>query len=96
LFDRILDPGFIGVLIPVVALMIPIVAILTGHQRRMAELIHGGAQNQAAAGEIAALRGEIAELRQLVHQQALAMDSITDLARSQTDLGARFGTQSQG
>ena len=33
-----MDPGIIGVFIPIVALMIPIVAIWTRHQQKLAEL----------------------------------------------------------
>ena len=72
-------------LIPIVAIVctfsIPVVAILVHHQRRMAELIH---QNHVKANqpnaEVAALRQEVAQLRQLMHEQAIALDDI----RSQT------------
>ena len=62
-------------LVPVTALMIPIVAILTAHQRRMAEIIHSN--HGAQPGEIEALRHEIHELKQIVHQQAIALDNYT-------------------
>lgn len=33
------DPGQLAILIPIIALMIPIVKVLTDHQRRMAEMM---------------------------------------------------------
>lgn len=64
-------------LIPLVVFMIPIIAILTSHQRRMAELIHGNRHNQNSSAEIDMLRRELQEVKQLVHQQTLAIDSLT-------------------
>jgi hypothetical protein len=61
-----------GMMIPLTIFMIPIIAILTSHQRKMAEIIH--AQPQVPTAEINALRQEVAELRQLVNQQAIALD----------------------
>ncbi len=59
-------------LIPITALMIPIVAILTQHQRRMAEIMH---QNRPQSQhEIAELRREVSQLKEIVTQQALQMD----------------------
>jgi len=65
-----------ALLIPICALMIPIVAILTTHQRRMAELIHGSRQNAISSTELEMLRREVQELKQIVHQQTIAMDGI--------------------
>lgn len=64
-----------SVLVPMVIFMIPIVAILTKHQQRMAELIHGNRQG-APNPEIDMLRHEVAELKSLVHQQTLVLDEI--------------------
>lgn len=62
-----------ALIIPVMALMIPIVAILSHHQRKMAELVHrNGGDNQL----IANLQREVFELRQLVHQHAVALDDL--------------------
>ncbi|NUQ77606.1 MAG: hypothetical protein HUU21_29055 [Polyangiaceae bacterium] len=63
--------------IPIFALMIPIVAILTHHQRKMAELIHGRGMDESAAREVAALRAEVQELKQVVQSQIIAMDALT-------------------
>lgn len=74
-----LEPETLGVMIPIVALLIPIVAILTRHQRSMAELIHGShhaQQNQAAASEIQALRAEMASLRESVNTMIVMRDGL--------------------
>ena len=66
-------------LIPIVLFMIPIVAILTHHQRKMAELLHGSRQNTLPNAEIEALRREVQEVKQIVHQQTIAIDSLRQL-----------------
>ncbi len=47
------DPGQLAILIPIIALMIPIVKVLTDHQRRMTEMM---AEQQRAMMEIEARR----------------------------------------
>jgi len=72
------SPEHIGVFIPFVIFLIPIIAILTNHQRRMAEILHR-TQNQPqgnVVGEIQALRYELAQMRDLMHQQSLAIDDL--------------------
>lgn len=61
---------------------IPIIAILTAHQRKMAEMIHGN-QNQnnnhivgAMMNEIAELRREVAMLRDQVNRSAIETDGL--------------------
>jgi len=71
--------GWIYVMIPVTALMIPIVALLTHHQQKMAQIFNRNAGDHT---EIAALRGEIAELKSLVHQQAITLDNIASTQRA--------------
>ncbi len=68
------DPG---VVIPMMIFAIPIIAILTGHQRKMAELMQSrhAAQNLQSP-EIQILRAEILELKDLVRQQAIALDTL--------------------
>ena len=70
-----INGGDIAVLIPIVALMIPIVKMLVTHQQKMAEIIHGTANRQSDT-EVAQLRQEVYELRPLVHQQMIALDTV--------------------
>lgn len=68
-----LEPGQIALMIPILIFMIPIVAILTSHQQKMAELVRR--QNPVQDEQLAALRMEVQELKALVHQQAIALDN---------------------
>ena len=72
-------PAIIALMIPVLALMIPIVAIFVHHQQKMAQILH---QNPVNNPEVSALRQEIAELKTLVHQQAITLDNIATAQRS--------------
>lgn len=56
---------------------IPIIAILTSHQRKMAQILHDNARQAAApSAETQMLREEIRELKALVYQQAIALDNL--------------------
>lgn len=79
-----LNPGVIALIIPVIIFMIPIIAILTHHQRKMAELTHSRWQGQSNT-DIERLNREVQELKQLVHQQAILIDN---LVSTQTQLHA--------
>lgn len=76
-------------LIPLFAIMmvfgIPIVAILTAHQRKMAELIHskGQTQNEIAplVHEVERMKTELAYLRQKVNEQSIQLDDLQPLGR---------------
>lgn len=73
-------------LIPITALMIPIVAILVKHQQSMAQILHGGvAENE----RIAALSEEVRQLRQRVDSLTVALDSRP--ASSQAAMRQRLG-----
>lgn len=89
-------PFLIGVLI----FMIPIIAILTGHQRKMAMIMRGHDEEGRLVGgpDIQQLRREVDELRQLIAQQAITMDTLASqqseilgLVRLQGDLQDRVG-----
>ena len=58
-----------------VVFLIPIIAILTSHQQKMARIFR---ENQSAGetNEVAALRAEVARLTQAVHQNTIAIDSL--------------------
>lgn len=64
---------WIWVLIPLTALMIPIVVALTKHQQKMAEILHRNSGDHEA---IDRLSREVAELKSLVHQQTINIDSL--------------------
>jgi hypothetical protein len=66
------DPSILALGVPMLALMIPIVVLLTKHQQRMTELLHGGTN----AAEVEALRQEVAELKSLVQQQSFAINRV--------------------
>lgn len=63
--------------------MIPIVAILTYHQRKMAEIMHARVPHNPA--QIDELRREMQQLKEIVAQQAIQMD---DFLASQRRLAA--------
>lgn len=65
--------------IPIIIFMIPIVAILTRHQQRMAEILHQSNAHHALGqgSEIANLRSEVNELKQLLSQQAILIDDLS-------------------
>jgi hypothetical protein len=75
-----------ALIIPILVFMIPIVAILTSHQQKMAKLIHGEQKenqvNGAILQELQSMRAEVAQLREVVNQQALAVDDLRSLPRS--------------
>ncbi len=70
--------------IPIVMFMIPIVAILTHHQRKMAELLHGNRQSaNLSNAEVEGLRREVQEIKQILHEQTIAIDSLKQSALTQ-------------
>lgn len=71
----------IAVFIPIIALLIPIVAILSAHQQKMARIIAEREASPKGLEEVARLRAEVFDLKQLVHQQTIQMDSLLSLAQ---------------
>lgn len=67
-------PFLIGALI----FMIPIIAILTQHQRKMALIMRGRDEQGRAVKtpDVDQVREEMNELRQLIHQQSIALDNM--------------------
>lgn len=95
-----MNPNDIAPVIGMITVMaVPIVAILTSHQRKMAMLIHGAhREQQQAASNNDALVNEIRELKQVVYQQAIALDSLRNEVRQnsvqssgQVQLTSRLG-----
>lgn len=64
----------------VVIFMIPIIAILTAHQRKMAELMHRPAQQNPQSDQLAF---EVQQMRQALAQQTIALDSLVTELKNQ-------------
>jgi hypothetical protein len=62
---------------PIMIFAVPIVSILTRHQRQMAEIIHGRSQREAVEAELQGLRHEVNDLRSRLITHTLAIDSIS-------------------
>ncbi|QYK55208.1 MAG: hypothetical protein KF733_09350 [Fimbriimonadaceae bacterium] len=67
----------LGVIPAIFLMLIPIVAILTSHQRKMAEIIHKN-HGQSNDSDLLALREEVRALRDAVNRQAIALDTRLD------------------
>lgn len=69
-----MEPGEVfGVLGSLLLLILPaLVFMLTRHQQRMAEIVHGGKRNQ----QNDALASEVRELRNLLMQQSIQIDAL--------------------
>lgn len=71
--------GTLGVFALIMA--VPITAILTAHQRKMAAIFHAQ-RNRGMDSDVAArLSQEMSELKQIVAQQAIMLDDINTLHR---------------
>ena len=74
-----MGPGEFEALIPIVAIviggLIAVAAIMSGHQRKMAELVRKDQQEPGLVDEVRAMRAELAQLSDRVNQQTLAIDS---------------------
>lgn len=78
-----MDPATVGVFIPVVALMIPIVAIWTKHRQTIERMrLDAETRRRAEMDEVEKLRSEVKELKEIVYQQTLAIDSFLTEQRS--------------
>ena len=76
--------GVIALSIPIFIVMIPIVAILTRHQQRMAELMRGGpsAPDPNQALEMDKLRQDMNRLQNVVSTLAINVENLKDEVRS--------------
>ena len=82
--------GMMALMIPIIALIIPIVVILTNHQRKMAEIIHQS--RQLPTGEFDAIRQELREMRMLMNQHTIALDDMRSKPAMQNDVQQRLGS----
>jgi hypothetical protein len=69
---------------------IPIIAILTHHQRKMAELIHRNHNevHPVVVDEVNKLRAEVQHLRERLNETTIALD---DARRGSADIEQRVG-----
>lgn len=94
-----MDPGVIGVFIPIIALMIPIVAIWTRHQQKLAEMQTSAMANSTAekaaqyASHVKALEDRVAVLERIVtdkgYDVATQIEALRDQRRVDELLEAR-------
>ncbi len=95
----VFDPSMLGVLIPIIALIIPIVAILTKHQMNMAQIIHGRPLNEDNHGipmlnDQSQLKDEVRQLTELMHQQAITLDNLRDEIKATHTIQERISQNS--
>ena len=86
--DEVLIP--LGIM--AIIFSVPLVAILTKHQQKMAQIL--SERPATIPADQAQMMQEMAELRQLVHQQAIQIDDLTTMHRrflenSETDTAVR-------
>lgn len=92
-----LDPGIIGVFIPIVAILvggaIAITRMFTAHQKEMAEMMRVHSDQPALVDELRAMRAEMVVLRDRVNQQTLMMESTDRRTTSTAEVPQRLSEQ---
>ncbi len=75
-----------------IIMMIPIVSILVKHQQKMALIMRENPQgdNQRQTYELESIKRELADLKTLMHQQAIAMDNLTDKVNVNSEISRRL------
>jgi|GEM_PF-1441701 len=82
-----------GIIIPALVFLIPIIAILTRHQQKMTMLMRDRDQSAFSnQQQDSRLLHEIAQLRQLVAQQSIAID---DLSTQQRELSRKLDAEGE-
>lgn len=87
-------PEVLVFLIPLAALSIPIIRMLINHQTTMAQIIHGQNRDQNDHAATSQLIEEVRQLRELMHQQAIALDNLKDEVRSAHSIQGRINQNS--
>lgn len=86
-----MEPWQMALMIPIIMFIIPIVAILTTHQRKMAELMHRNPQvNPQTDTEVSALRQDIAKLSETVTALTLNVEDLKDEVRGGSGIQERI------
>ena len=72
------DAGSMALLIPIIAIfmggLIAVASIMSAHQRKMAEMVRKNREEPGLVEELRAMRGELADLRDRVNHQTLAIE----------------------
>lgn len=82
-----MDAGQMGVLIPIIGVCIPIVAIVTSHQRKVLEMklrLKGEVPNELKA-ELAELKRQVAELRDTTTKFDMSFDAAVGRLEDRVD-----------
>ena len=92
-------PETLVFLIPICALLIPIIAILTKHQIKMAAIIHGRTVDEhdniiSTPNNNSQLSEDVRQLRELMHQQAIALDNLREEVRASHSIQDRVNQNS--
>jgi hypothetical protein len=100
-----MDPAQLGVMIPIIALMIPIVAIWTRHQQKIAEMQLGATAEQTAekaaqyATHIQRLEDRVQVLERIVTDRgydiATQIEALRDTRRVDESAGVPLGFESK-
>ena len=98
-----MDPAQLGVMIPIIALMIPIVALWTRHQQKMAEMQVGATAEQTAekaaqyATHIQRLEDRVQVLERIVTDRgydiATQIEALRDQRRVDEAMGVPLGLE---
>lgn len=80
----------VWVLIPLAAIVVGGVKALASHQVKMARIIHGTDQVLVNPQETSELREEVRQLRELMHQQTIALDNLTQEVRGAQNVQERI------
>lgn len=89
-----LRPETLVFLIPLAALSIPIIRMLINHQTTMAQIIHGQNSDQNNQAATSQLGEEVRQLRELMHQQAIALDNLKEEVRASHSVQDRISQNS--
>src|SRR5512146_2205636 len=100
-----MDAGTLGVMIPIIALMIPIVAIWTKHQQKIAEMQLGATAEQTAekaaqyASQIQRLEDRVQVLERIVTDRgydiATQIEALRDQRRVDEGAGVPLGLEAK-
>jgi hypothetical protein len=82
-----LAPAILSLMIPIVALCIPIVRIMTKHQQSMTEMFRSSNNTNGQQGqEISMLREDMRQIRELVTSQSILIDDLRSEVRGAKSL----------